>query len=65
MEQLLKQCCLWPSGLSGNVKESFGVGACAALAGAVILGSAQFSCCQLLRDRAGGSRAVLPPGAAP
>lgn len=65
MEQLLKQCCLWPSGLSGNVKESFGVGACAALAGAVILGSAQFSCCQLFPDRAGGSRAVLPPGAAP
>lgn len=31
------QCCLWRSGLSGNVKESCGVGAHAAVAGVVIL----------------------------
>lgn len=65
VEQLLKKCRLWSSGLSGNVKESFEVGACAAMAGAVILGSAHFGCCQLFPDRLGASRAVLPPCAAP
>ena len=67
MEQLLKHTMLWRLGLPENVKENFGIGACRAKAGAVILQSAEFiNCFQLFFDRRGGSQVdVLPPCAAP
>lgn len=66
MKQLLKHTVLWPFGLSGSVQESFGVGACPAVAGAVNSQSAQFiNCCQLFLGSRGGSRAALPPCAPP
>lgn len=57
MEQLLKHTILWHLGLPENSKENFGIGACPAAAGAVILQSAQFiNCFQLFFDRHGGSQ---------
>lgn len=67
MEQLLKHTMLWHLGLPENIKGSFGVGACPATAGAVILQSAQFmNCFQVFFGRRNGSQVVvLLPCAAP
>lgn len=63
MEQLLKHMMLWHLGLPENIKENFGIGACPATAGAVILQFAQFiNCFQLLYDRCSGSQARITIG---
>lgn len=56
----MKHTMLWHLGLPENIKGSFGMGACPATAGAVILQSAQFmNCFQVFFGRHNGSQVVV------